>query len=257
MYTEPTIISRQGWGSRKPTYTPARIKTPTPRLWLHHTVLEGTGPAAVRDTQNFHMDTRRYNDIAYSFLTDDMGVIFEGRGAGIQGGHTLFDNTQSSAICAIGNYEARKPSRAHVNAIVNLAIYGHAQGWWPKFVTGGHRDAPFANTACPGRYLHALITDINALIATRGTLTTDVPLEVDVPAPHHVTGKLDTLVGNGSWLLQYDGGILTRGDAPFFGSYPGLPEADRQGERGFYIIERHGLGYRLVGTDGAEYIFPT
>jgi len=111
------------------------------------------------------MDTRGWSDIAYSFLVDDDGTVYEGRGAGVAGSHTAGDNSSSHAICAMGNFDMRRPPRALVESIARLAANGRAQGWWGE-ITGGHRDAKDAQTACPGRHLYAAIPDIRALTTT-------------------------------------------------------------------------------------------
>jgi hypothetical protein len=110
------------------------------------------------------MDTRGWNDIAYSFLINHEGTIYEGRGAGIAGGHTAGHNTVSHAVCLMGNYDTETPSVAAMRSIVELARYGHSTGWWREGFTGGHRDASGASTSCPGRNLHSQISTLNQSI---------------------------------------------------------------------------------------------
>lgn len=161
----PAIVTRAGWRA-DPLACPApRIAIPTPRLWLHHTAAEQHGPEGVRQTQRFHIDSRGWSDIAYSFLVDDDGVAYEGRGAGRAGAHTDGDNSKSHAIVAMGNYDVRPPPPELEAGIVDLAVAGHRAGWWPGQITGGHTDAPGAETACPGRFLEARILELNRRIA--------------------------------------------------------------------------------------------
>lgn len=64
--------------------------------------------------------------------------------------------------------------------------------------------------------------------------------------------------GGGVWVLTRDGGVRAY-NAPFHGSYPGLPEEWRQGERTFVDItvrDDGAEGYMLHGSDGALYRFP-
>ena len=61
----------------------------------------------------------------------------------------------------------------------------------------------------------------------------------------------------GSWVLGADGGGFAFGGAPFHGSYPGLPPAEREGTRSFVAIVPTSAGYTLVANDGATYSFPT
>lgn len=152
------IVSRAQWGARTPL-TRYRMALPSPRLWIHHTAGEEHGAEGVRSIQRFHMNGRGWSDIAYSFLVDDDGTIYEGRGVGVVGAHTKDDNSSSHAICAMGNFDVREPTDEMVAAIGELAAAGKERGWWGE-VTGGHRDAPGASTACPGRHLYARLDDI-------------------------------------------------------------------------------------------------
>lgn len=112
------------------------------------------------------MDTRRYEDIAYSFLIDDDGTVYEGRGAGVIGGHTKGDNSKSHAICAMGDFDKRAPTPQMLHGIVSLIAYGRGRGWWHG-LTGGHRDAPGASTACPGAHLYRLVPQIKGSVPTQ------------------------------------------------------------------------------------------
>lgn len=172
------IHPRSDWQARPPKSV-KHIATPTRELWLHHTVTASTGDIAgiIRQIQNFHMDSKGWSDIAYSFLVDIYGGIWEGRGAGIAGGHTKDHNQISHAISAIGNFDATNPPQAMLNSIAALTAHGHAQGWWPAQITGGHRQASGASTACPGRHLMAALPAINraALTPTKPTKPAWVP----------------------------------------------------------------------------------
>lgn len=126
----------------------------------------------MRDIQRFHMDTKGWSDIAYSYCVDTDGKIYEGRGARVAGGHTKGDNTTSHAICLMGNFENHDLTPAQVESVGWLVRYGHLSGWWttPK-ITGTHRDAqawgysPYNGTLCAGKYAQARLTEINAIAA--------------------------------------------------------------------------------------------
>lgn len=167
------IQSRSVWGAIPPVRR-YQIATPTPELWLHHTAGSGSDETAMRAIQDFHMAPppigRGWSDIAYSFLVDNDPPdvdIFEGRGAGIAGGHTKGRNTVSHAICVIGNFTNTPPKDETLEAVIDLAVHGYRQGWWRAGFSGGHRDAPGANTSCPGDALHRLIPTLNAEIYRR------------------------------------------------------------------------------------------
>lgn len=63
----------------------------------------------------------------------------------------------------------------------------------------------------------------------------------------------------GVYVLGSDGGVFTYHGAPFFGSYPGLPEQDRQGQRTPFRqiqLDADEAGYTLVDESGERYHFP-
>jgi hypothetical protein len=176
------IVSRARWGARAPRVRRG-ITIPTPRLWIHHTAGSERGAAGMRSIQNFHMDGKGWADISYSFVVDNAdGTIFEGRGAGIQGAHTRFDNTRSHAICMMGNFMNIRPSAQAIDSIVALARHGREQGWWVP-TCHGHREAPRADTACPGDNLFARLGEIRNMVGGLGGISAMVAEpeeEVDV-----------------------------------------------------------------------------
>lgn len=158
------IVTRDEWGARH-----ARGSGPAPlpamSLWLHHTA--GPLTQSIRDLEAVGQ-ARFGAGISYTFLVRSDGTIYEGHGIDRRGAHTRGLNSTARAICAIGNYETTTPTAALLDAIAWLVRHGHAQGWWPERITGGHRDAPGASTACPGTRLQARIPSINRA-ATSGT----------------------------------------------------------------------------------------
>lgn len=166
------IVTRREWNARPPKHR-FKIHTPTTKLYLHHAagaVQPGDQKVSLQDLnrirsiQNYHMDHKGWSDIAYSYLSDSDGFAFEGRGAGIAGGHTAGQNTVSHAVCAMGHYDIQEPSPILLAGLAEIALYGYLQGWWPMGYTGGHRDAPGASTSCPGDNLYARIGHINQMV---------------------------------------------------------------------------------------------
>ena len=157
------IVPRNEWaGGIRPNGTPSPIPTPAPRLWLHHGAAGSSTVATARGYARFHIRTRGWSDVGYSFLVAE-GKVLEGRGAGRQGAHTRNDNRESHGIVLCGDYSRTAPAQRDLDALRWLLSFGHARGWWPSpTFTGGHRDAPGSSTTCPGDRLHRLIPDINA-----------------------------------------------------------------------------------------------
>jgi hypothetical protein len=114
---------------------------------------------------------------------------------------------------------------------------------------GGHYD-------CPGdarRAQRRAVLDLIAQTAKEAAMARFPNPVTAVTRPGH-PGQV--------WVLGADGGVgayPTEGPnaCPFYGSYPGLPALERQGERAFLNIEADpdGGGYTLLADDGATYHF--
>lgn len=142
--------TRSQWGARPPKSR--RSISDTNKIYVHHSVTAGTGGAQeVRQIQTFHMDGRGWADIAYNWLVDDDGVIYEGRGWNVAGGATKGENTTSIAVCYLGNADDQDPTDA-AKAGINTVI-AQATADMGKQDVRGHRNAPGASTVCPGRHL--------------------------------------------------------------------------------------------------------
>ncbi|APU20960.1 peptidoglycan recognition family protein [Actinoalloteichus sp. GBA129-24] len=166
------IISRASWGARFPDgFRAAPI--PAREVWLHHSVTSGSGAAAVRTLEAVGQ-SRFAGGISYTFVVDSAGRIYEGHSVGRQGAHTGGRNDISRAICLIGNYETQQMTDQQIRAVAWLLRHGAAHGWWrANQLNGGHRDAPGASTACPGRHAQARIGEINRLAASDDDLEDD------------------------------------------------------------------------------------
>jgi hypothetical protein len=149
-------VTRAGWGARSPKATKTIPDTST--IYIHHSVTAGTGgDAEVRGIQRFHMDERGWADIAYNWLVDDNGTIWEGRGWHVQGGATKGRNRTSIAICYLGNADKLAPSIGAKHSINTLIA--EATEMMGVQTVRGHREAPGASTQCPGKYLVQWLAD--------------------------------------------------------------------------------------------------
>lgn len=183
----PTIHLRSEWGAQP------FIGTPDPSdvqaAVVHHTVSSNDYtadqvPAMLRSIQAYHVQGRGWSDIGYNFLVDRFGRIWEGRQGGvdqeIRGVHASEANSVSTGISVIGNFDIAPVPSAVINSVSaliawKLAIHKVVVG--ETFTLGtttlpnviGHRDVPSAQTACPGRYLYALLPTIRARAAALQT----------------------------------------------------------------------------------------
>lgn len=162
------IISRAGWGAR---YAAGFGAAPLParEVWLHHTA-SATPPADATEAEDAgdvrqveRIGQERFGGgISYTFVVTPSGRIFEGTGVTRKGAHTKGRNSIARAIVLLGNFDVMRPTTQQLDAVAWLLAYGASRGWWSAQLAGGHRDAPEANTACPGRFAYAAIDSINA-----------------------------------------------------------------------------------------------
>lgn len=158
------IVSRDEWGAKDPLGI-TRISIPTDKVYIHHTAGSERGAAGMRQIQDGHMRPesqggRGFRDIAYSFVIDgDDGVVYEGRGVGIKGGHVHGDENNNHGICVMGNYENEYVTDAARKSLIELLRHGRDLGWWKLDVILGHRQEPghVGDTACPGRNLYGML----------------------------------------------------------------------------------------------------
>lgn len=145
------IVTRKEWGARPPKSTAPMARSDG--LHVHHTTGSNLGnenyPQWVRNIQNYHMDKKGWDDIGYSFLVDEYGNIYVGRGWGIAGAHTLGYNEESHGVAYLGNGSERIPRKV-VWAYQDLVVR-HDKRYGKGYVYG-HRDR--ASTACPGNNLY-------------------------------------------------------------------------------------------------------
>jgi len=152
------VVSRVEWGARKPAkpfraLRPGRVKG----VVLHHSGVKD-GPssvAAVKAFESYHMDSRKWDGIAYNWLVDAAGAVFEGRGPGVRGAATKGWNARSESICYTGWGYERVPDVAlkAIQSVVDDVQFRYGGSLWVR----GHRDV--SSSTCPGDWLYDWLTD--------------------------------------------------------------------------------------------------
>lgn len=195
---QPKIIRRAQWGADERMRGNGPGLAPSAKMaFIHHTdngnrYSKSQSRALVRGIYRYHTSNRGYSDIAYNFLIDRYGQIFEGRAGGITkpviGAHTKGFNAGTIGIALIGNFSnARPPSAmltslkrlvawrldiAHIqpDGLVSLVSAGnerYARGRVVRFRRiSGHRNAK--PTACPGNSAYRLLDSVRRSAAVLG-----------------------------------------------------------------------------------------
>ncbi len=217
--TQPPIITRAQWSADEslrrcgPDYAPA-LKM----AHVHHTVNSNTYSQSqaddlIRGIYAYHVQGRKYCDIAYNFLIDRFGRIYEGRYGGIDqpviGGHAMGFNTGSTGIAVLGTFTSQSPPKKVISAYKRLLAWrldvAHLRptgttvmtsggGSSQKFERGeqvtlpiisGHRDTGL--TSCPGAKLYEKLPVIRTRAEARGLPKIWDPLATPNPAPTGTT----------------------------------------------------------------------
>ncbi|HEY2161379.1 MAG TPA: peptidoglycan recognition protein [Solirubrobacteraceae bacterium] len=228
---QPPIIAREVWaqGQAPPSAGPfyGTIKV----AFVHHTVNpNGYSAAAVPSLLlgifQYHRYVRGYFDIAYNFLVDEYGRVWEGRAGGIdspvRGAHAGAYNAESTGVAVLGDFTNVVPTAAAIDALERLLAwkmslhgrptYGRAtvvvdpsDAFYTPFAPGahvslprvaGHRDGD--QTDCPGNAFYARLPSIRprvtALAGTPARLSLSIAEEVAIAErPVTASGRLHPL----------------------------------------------------------------
>ncbi|MCU1459446.1 MAG: hypothetical protein JWL73_3538, partial [Actinomycetia bacterium] len=259
----PAIVTRAQWGAdeskRKasPTYD-----TPVTKLVVHHTVTpNGSDPTStVRGIYASHLASAEgYIDIAYNWLIDQFGNIYEGRwaadylpgvphtgenaqGQNVHGAHSGSANTDTIGVALLGTFTSATPTPDAVEALVRLLSWKAAR-WgidplgadvYLPGVDGrvfpnicGHRDV--TATECPGNAFFAMLNDVRDRVSLRLRTGTD-----------------------GSWIVGRAGRVWPLGDMPDLGD----PQRDhaRNPIVGIAAVP-NSVGFWAVGSDGGVFTY--
>ncbi|MFW2382952.1 MAG: DUF4214 domain-containing protein [Acidimicrobiales bacterium] len=209
---KPSIRSNSDWGTTgfqrgtEGCEDGPRYADSMRAMVVHHTVTTNSYsqdevPKLLRGIQRFHTVTRGWCDVAYNFLVDRFGTIWEGRSGGVDrpviGGHARGFNSNTFAVALLGQHQSNisRPSPARPSAEALQAV--KRLGEWKLRLHGvdpngrallkntatdgvlkhppaqyvsvptilGHRD--LGQTSCPGNWTMPVVADMKAQFAPK------------------------------------------------------------------------------------------
>lgn len=148
------IISRTEWGARPPRNRSTTTWSQRTEFVVHYS--EGPTTQSVKSIQAFHMNTRGWSDIAYNFLVDTAGRIYEGRGWTVVGAHATGHNTSGLGVCFIGrNGDATPEAKRAIRWLYDEACRRAGR----RLAKRGHGQLSGNSTSCPGAQLLDWVRD--------------------------------------------------------------------------------------------------
>lgn len=155
------FVERRDWLAQKSMEPYTKVKTPIPYVIISHTASESGDTIAenkylVRQVQCFHIESRRFRDIAYNFLVGCDGVVYEGRGWGVEGAHTYGYNSRSVGISFVGCFMKELPPQISLDVLKVLIQRGVDENHIAKdYKLVGHCQCTV--TESPGKALFEVI----------------------------------------------------------------------------------------------------
>jgi N-acetyl-anhydromuramyl-L-alanine amidase AmpD len=117
---------------------------------IHHSA--GSGNASPADIARFHVNTREWPGIAYHFLIQPDGTIYQTQRLKTISWHVANNNKKLIGICLNGNFITIPPQQKQLDATKWLVAQLRNQ--FPNIEIKGHKDFPDQQTACPGDSYH-------------------------------------------------------------------------------------------------------
>ncbi|MDX6770151.1 MAG: N-acetylmuramoyl-L-alanine amidase [Elusimicrobiota bacterium] len=168
---EPVVRPRADWGAAA-AVNPYEMMIPG-GISVHHTETDsprGEAAAArlLRSIQSFHQRGRGWSDVAYHFLIDADGRVWQGRPGPVVGAHVRDRNDGNIGIALMGDFEdpaGRQPTPQQMEALHALAAWLVWRYDMPvtRILAHSHQE----QTACPGAALFARLPSVRAEVAAR------------------------------------------------------------------------------------------
>lgn len=164
---KPTIKPRSDWGAVAPKTMTKR--TTGTKVIFHHTGWQFSSTtttnvvAEIKEVQDYHMNTKGWADIAYHYVIDPAGRIWQGRSDYYEGAHTSGQN-MNVGVVVLGDFEgiwgigANSLTTNAYNAMCSLSKYLAYRDSLDLPVAYNHKDFN-PDTECPGDNMEYYVWD--------------------------------------------------------------------------------------------------
>jgi hypothetical protein len=232
--TTPTIITRRQWGADESLRGSTSYSSTVKAIVIHHTASSNdytadTAAAQIRGIYAYDTQGLGWSDIAYNFLVDKFGRIYEGRAGSItspvRGAHAMGFNTDTMGVAALGNYQTAAAPAVMVDSIAKVAGWKLSQygvdpsgtttltsqgGTGTKYAAGVTATLPTINahqntsyTLCPGQYLYPQMANIRTRATSYAKYSsTTGPAPIPTSGLFAAYGNLTLATGSTGWPVR-------------------------------------------------------
>jgi hypothetical protein len=159
------VLPRTDWTSTHPNLSDIRVMNGVQRITVHHTAwitnTDAWKPTAgeLESIREFHSGTnpndRKWADIAYHFVVDRAGRVWQARPLAYQGAHVRLHNEHNLGIVLLGNFDVQTPSAAQLIALTRFI--GFVRQLYSVPVAEVYTHGELGKTSCPGKRLQAFM----------------------------------------------------------------------------------------------------
>jgi len=161
-----TLMRRAEWTKGAPIAWRLREGGRFDRITIHHQggktnkTLNRNAVVAEIDSVYAGHRHKNYGDIAYHFIVDYAGRVWEGRSLAYEGAHVSHNNKNNIGILVLGNFEKQEPSKDSLESMKKLAVVLRSRFGIKHHRVYGHRD--IGASLCPGRNLYPHVVAIRS-----------------------------------------------------------------------------------------------
>jgi hypothetical protein len=164
------VLPRTDWTKTHPNLNNIAVMNGVARITVHHTAGQLTTDAwkptagELENIREFHSGSnttdRNWADIAYHFVVDRAGRVWQARPLAYQGAHVHLHNEHNLGIVLLGNFDTQSPAAAQLVSLAAFIPFLRQLYAVPLNEIFTHGELSENHTACPGKRLQSIMDRI-------------------------------------------------------------------------------------------------
>jgi len=163
------MVPRSAWALKPPHLEDIDVMGGFEHITVHHTAWAPGGDKdawfptveEIEHIQEFHQgEKRQWADIAYHWVIDRPGRVWQGRPMVYQGAHVKSHNLHNIGIVLLGNFDEQRPAAAQLTSLAAFLVFLRQVYHVPATEVFTHGE--LGQTSCPGKTLQAYMNRLRA-----------------------------------------------------------------------------------------------